>query len=88
MKTFESSEQMERVFDEGKESVLDYADMSTLRKPGKTATKRVGIDFPVWMVEGLDAEANRLAVSRQAVVKALVDEGLARRRERRSTVEA
>ena len=88
MKTFESTEQMERVFDEGKESILDYADMSTLRKPGKTTTKRVNIDFPIWMVEDLDAEADRLAFPRQAVVKALVDEGLARRRERRSAVGA
>lgn len=49
-------------------------------------TKRVNIDFPAWMVADLDAEASRLAVNRQAVVKELVDEGLALRRTRRRSV--
>lgn len=39
-------------------------------------TQRIVIEFPDWMVEALDKEAERLKVPRQAVVKMLVDQGL------------
>ena len=42
--------------------------ISTARRPG-LETKRVNVDFPMWMVEALDKEAKRLGVHRQAVIK-------------------
>ncbi|MBM6942569.1 type II toxin-antitoxin system BrnA family antitoxin [Collinsella intestinalis] len=69
MKTFSSSEEMERVFDTGEESILDYADMSTLKKPGKAATRRVALDMNSAAIARLDSFAERYGVSRQALIK-------------------
>ncbi len=38
--------------------------------------KRVNIDFPTWVVEELDKEANRLGITRQALVKVWIAEKL------------
>ena len=32
-------------------------------------TRRVNVDFPAWVVTGLDREADRLGVTRQALIK-------------------
>ena len=37
---------------------------------------RVNVDFPQWMVAGLDAEAVRLGINRQAVIKTWIAERL------------
>jgi len=34
--------------------------------------KRVNVDFPIWMIEALDREANRLGIPRQSLIKTLV----------------
>ena len=31
--------------------------------------KRVNVDFPTWMIDSLDREANKLGVTRQSVIK-------------------
>ena len=54
-------------FDDGG-SVMPFADMSKAERPN-VKTKRVNVDFPAWMVEALDKEAEHLGVSRQALVK-------------------
>jgi hypothetical protein len=36
------------------------------------AQKRVNVDFPIWMIEELDREANRLGIPRQSLIKTLV----------------
>ena len=61
------AEELDKKFDEGV-SVLEHFDLATIRRPG-LETKRINIDFPVWMVEALDQEARRLGVQRQAVIK-------------------
>ena len=38
--------------------------------------KRVNVDFPQWMIAGLDDKASRLGVNRQAVIKAWIAERL------------
>jgi hypothetical protein len=38
--------------------------------------KRVNVDFPVWVVEGLDRQAERLGVTRQALIKLWIAEKL------------
>jgi len=58
--------EFDKKFDEG-ESVMPYADISKASRPNKV--KRVNVDFPLWMVEDLDKEAQRLGVTRQALVK-------------------
>ncbi len=38
--------------------------------------KRINVDFPTWMVESLDREANRLGVTRQSIIKVWIAEML------------
>lgn len=54
-------------FDNG-EDVTDCLDVATAHHP-ELVTKRVNVDFPEWMVTGLDKEAKRLGVTRQALIK-------------------
>jgi hypothetical protein len=67
------AEEFDRVFDEGKEDVLQYMDLSSARRPNRD-TKRVNVDLVLWMVEALDNEAKRLGVTRQSVIKMWLSE--------------
>jgi len=67
-------EELERKFDAG-EDVLEYFDLSTLKRPG-LEVKRVNVDFPQWMVDALDREAQRLGIHRQAVIKTWIAQHL------------
>jgi hypothetical protein len=54
-------------FDRG-DNMSDFFDFEKAEQPN-LSIKRVNVDFPQWMVDGLDAEGSRLGVSRQAVIK-------------------
>lgn len=83
MKRFDSEEQMERVFDAGEESILDYADMSTARVVRPQAEQRaMSLTLPAWLMGALDDEAERCGVSRAAVVKMWLVERADEERER------
>lgn len=64
---------IDRKFDEG-EDVMEYFDLSkaSVKEPGQSAaqsaTRKVNLTVPNWLVERLDAEAGHLAVSRNALV--------------------
>lgn len=38
--------------------------------------RRVNVDFPTWMIDSLDREANKLGVTRQSVIKIWLAERL------------
>ena len=80
-----SVEEFDKVFDEGKESILDYLelDQAVVNQPNNEQ-KPLSVQFPIWMVNELDHEAERLGINRQAVIKIIVDEGLQRRAKNRS----
>ena len=61
-------------FDKG-EDLSRALDLSRARRPGQTP-KRVNVDFPEWMVESLDREAQRLGVTRQSIIKIWVAQRL------------
>ena len=65
----------DRVFDAGSEDIVDQLDMSTARRPGREV-RRVNVDFPIWMIESLDAEAARLGINRQSVIKTWIAQRL------------
>jgi hypothetical protein len=46
-----------------------------MRRPGREI-RRVNVDFPGWVVEALDREAERLGVTRQGLVKLWIAERL------------
>lgn len=67
----------DRTFDEG-ESVVEHLDLATARRATQTP-RRVNVDFPAWMIDSLDAEANRLGVTRQSIIKVWIAERLEQR---------
>jgi len=75
-KKIASAEELDRMFDAG-EDMADYIDWSSARRPGE-APKRVNVDFPLWMIARLDAEASRRGVTRQALIKMWLAERLDR----------
>ncbi|MCL2491379.1 MAG: BrnA antitoxin family protein [Coriobacteriia bacterium] len=68
------AEEFDKRFDDG-EDISSYLDMSSIRQP-KQESKRVNVDFPSWMVELLDREAQRIGVTRQSVIKVWIAERL------------
>lgn len=57
----------DQAFDKG-DDMSKYLDFSRATRPGREQ-KRVNVDFPIWMIQSLDKEAQRLGVPRQAVIK-------------------
>lgn len=72
------SEEFDKKFDKG-EDVSKYLDFTNATRPGREQ-KRVNVDFPVWMIQALDHEANRLGVPRQSVIKVWIADRLERAR--------
>ncbi len=68
------AEAFDKVFDKGAD-VSKYLDFSKATRPGREQ-KRVNVDFPLWMIQSLDKEAQRLGVPRQAVIKVWIAERL------------
>ena len=69
------SSEFDRQFDDG-ESVVAELQLEAARRP-RLQQKRVNVDFPLWMVEQLDREADRLGVTRQSIIKVWLAERLA-----------
>ncbi|EJF06034.1 hypothetical protein ThvES_00019070 [Thiovulum sp. ES] len=70
--------ELDKKFDDDKD-VLDEFDSSTLKKVNHQQ-KRVNIDFPIWIIEALDKEANRIGVTRGAIIKMWLAEKLENRK--------
>ena len=71
-----NSSEFDRRFDDG-ESIIEVLDVTAARRQ-RLEQKRVNVDFPIWMVEQLDQEANRLGVTRQSIIKVWLAERLER----------
>jgi alpha/beta superfamily hydrolase len=69
-----TTDEFDRRFDEG-EDVSEHIDWSRARRPN-LESKRVNVDFPAWVVSGLDREAKRLGVTRQSLIKLWIAEKL------------
>ncbi len=67
----------DQVFDDNKD-VSNALDL-TQAKRGDGAHQRIGVDLPLWMLEALDAEAGRLGVTRQSIIKVWLAERLEKR---------
>ena len=68
------TEEFDRLFDDG-EDIAEHLDLTKASRPGRQV-KRVNVDFPGWMVESLDREAQRLGVTRQSIIKIWIAERL------------
>ena len=69
--------EFDSAFDDNEVDIVDQLDLSRARRPGRDV-QRVNVDFPTWMVSSLDAEASRLGITRQAVIKTWIAERLDR----------
>ena len=67
-------ESLDRAFDAGRD-ITSALDLTKIQRPGRQQ-RRVNVDFPVWMIESLDAEAGRLGVTRQSVINVWIAERL------------
>lgn len=69
-----TAKEFDRRFEAG-EDISDYVDWKAAKRPGREA-QRVNVDFPAWMVAAMDKEAARLGVSRQALIKFVMNDHL------------
>ncbi len=60
------TEDFDKIFDDGEESVIPYLDMTTIRRPNR---ENVSINFPMWMIESIDRESAKLGIERQSLIK-------------------
>lgn len=68
------AKEFDKKFDDG-EDMSDFIDLSTIQKPN-LELKRVNVDFPVWVINGLDKRAKTLGVTRQSLIKMWIAEKL------------
>ena len=67
-----SAESIAQLADHGKDVSAHFTNRGRMMKP----IQRVNVDFPKEMLRELDQAASELNVSRQAVIKVLVRQGL------------
>jgi hypothetical protein len=68
------TDEFDKKFDDG-EDILEYLNHSKSIRPGRIS-KRVNVDFPVWMINLLDKESKRLGITRQSIIKFWIAEKL------------
>jgi hypothetical protein len=68
------AQEFDEKFEAGEDLTSDL-DFSKARRVNQES-RRVNIDFPSWVVDGLDKQAKRLGISRQALVKVWIAEKL------------
>ena len=73
-----TAEQIDKKFDDG-EDVLEYFDLENPQVNAllrSVEQKRVTLNMPEWMIQGLDKQAADLAISRNAVINTYLAEKL------------
>lgn len=66
-----TAKEFDRRFEAG-EDISEFVDWKAAKRPALEA-QRVNVDFPAWMVAAMDKEAARLGVSRQALIKFIMN---------------
>ena len=69
-----STEEFDQKFDDG-EDISDYIDFDSIRSL-HSEPRQINVELPMWMVKGLDKEAQRLGVTRKYVIKTWLSEKL------------
>jgi hypothetical protein len=76
-----SAESIARMADNGKDVSRFFTNSGEMRKP----IQRVNVDFTASMLEELESAARDLNISRQAVIKTLIRQGLDQRQGARAS---
>ena len=74
-KKIQNAEEIDKIFNEGKKSVLGYFD-ARKKEVHRPLGQRVNVDLPLGLLKRLDQEANRMGVPRQSLIKVWIDEKL------------
>lgn len=75
-----TAEQLDEYFDNDGD-ITELIDESSVVMPN-AKTKRVNVDFPQWMLDEIDEQAQLLAINRQAIIKMWLKERLDKERGR------
>ena len=67
--------EFDKKFDDNGTEIISALVLSKAKRP-MLDQKRVNVDFPIWMIESMDREANRLGVTRQSIIKIWLAERL------------
>lgn len=70
-----SSEEFDKLVDENEQDIIEHLDLDSAIRPGRDV-RRVNVDIPTWMIDSLDAEATRVGVTRQSIIKMWIAERL------------
>ena len=68
------AKELDKKFDNG-EDISKHLDLNRAKRTNQEA-KRVNVDFPSWMIQSLDKEADRLGVTRQSIIKVWISDRL------------
>jgi hypothetical protein len=68
------AEDFDNQFDNGTD-ISVFLDISNAKRVLQKQ-KRVNVDFPTWMIDSLDREAEKLGVTRQSIIKVWLAERL------------
>ncbi len=71
-----NAKEFDQKFDDGEEDIIEMLDLSKAKRPFSTQ-KRLSIDLPIWMIELIDREANRLGVTPQTIIQTSLAKHLA-----------
>lgn len=63
-----TSKEFDRMVDSGEDTSELLAQLKPHRR--NQETKRINVDLPLWFLQVIDKEADKLALNRQAVIKA------------------
>ncbi len=63
-----NAKEFDQKFDDGEEDIIDMLDFFKAKRPF-AEQKNVSVSLPIWMIELIDKEANRLDVTPQAVIQ-------------------
>lgn len=68
------AKKFDTAFDRG-EDITGALYLAKVRRP-LMQQYRVGVDLPIWMIDSLNREANRLGVTRRSIIEAWLAERL------------
>jgi hypothetical protein len=74
------AQEFDQMFDDG-EDIIQHLDLSQAKRP-RSDRKTVSIELPIWIIESIDREANRLGVTPQSIIQTSLTEHLAVSRDR------
>ncbi len=73
-KSSKSTEELDRLFDEGGD-ITPYLDFDSLRRPN-LEMEDITVNFPRWMLNGLDRAAARFGINREDMLRVWIGERL------------